>query len=192
MVTYPVRTRRWTRSEYHRLAEVGVLRDNEPVELIGGELIVAEPKGRPHQIAVHLVAEALKRAFGDGWFVLDQGSFELDDDSEPEPDVQVLAGAPRDYLDDRPRRPALVVEVSDSSLAFDRSRKAGLYARAGVTDYWILNLIDRILEISRDPRRDPAGDFGWRYASVTIHRVGDVVSPLARLEAPIAVGDLLP
>ena len=81
MVTYT--TRRWTRTEYHRLAEFGIFREDEPVELIGGELIVAEPQGRPHKVGVDLAAEVLRGAFGAGWLVRAQSSTELDDESAP-------------------------------------------------------------------------------------------------------------
>src|SRR5947207_9959942 len=97
MTTYPVRTRRWTRKEYDRLVEVGLLHEDEPIELIGGELIVAEPKGSPHATAVALAADALRAAFGRGWLVRQQDPIALDDDSEPEPDVAVVVGTARDY-----------------------------------------------------------------------------------------------
>ena len=84
MTTYPVRTRRWTRKEYDRLVEIGMLHEDEPIELIGGELIVAEPKGSPHATAVALAADALRAAFGRGWLVRRQDPIALDDDSEPE------------------------------------------------------------------------------------------------------------
>src|SRR5262245_8513206 len=138
MTTYPVQTRRWTRKEYDRLVELGVLHEDEPIELIGGHLIVAEPKGSPHVTAVELTAEALRRAFGPGWAVRSQGPIALDDESEPEPDVMVVPGTLRDYRDAHPSAAALIVEVAESSLAFDRGHKASLYARAGVADYWIV------------------------------------------------------
>jgi Uma2 family endonuclease len=87
MATYPVRTRRWTRKEYERLVELAILHEDEPIELIGGQLIVAEPKGSPHVTAVELTGEALRRAFGPGWAVRTQGPVALDDESGPEPDV---------------------------------------------------------------------------------------------------------
>ena len=192
MTTYPFRTRRWTRKEYRRLGELGVLAEDEPVELIDGQLIVAEPKGAPHQTAVTLTAHALRAAFGAGWFVREQGAIALDDDSEPEPDVLVASGHPRDYSGDHPARPALVVEVAASSLAYDRRHKGSAYARAGLPDYWIVNLIDRRLEVYRRPGTDPAANFGWRYLDVEILAVGSVIAPLAMRSRLIAVADLLP
>jgi len=192
MTTYPVRTRRWTRKEYERLVELGIIRDDEPIELIGGQLIVAEPKGSPHATAVELTAQALRVAFGPGWAVRAQNPIALDDESEPEPDVLVVPGTLRDYRDAHPSSAALVVEVSETTLAFDRRHKASLYARAGVADYWIVNLVDRRLEVHRHPIADSSAEFGWRYAGVTILSLDASVSPLARPDAAVPVSALFP
>jgi Uma2 family endonuclease len=192
MTTYPIRTRRWTRKEYERLAEVGVLRDDEPIELLGGQLIVAEPKGSRHAVAVELVADRLRTAFGAGWAVRTQNSFALDDESEPEPDVAVVAGRHRDYRDAHPTEAVLIVEVAESSLAFDRQHKGSLYARSRIPEYWIVNLVDDLLEMYRDAVPDSPADFGWRYERSTIVRPGATVAPLARPDVTIAVADLFP
>src|SRR5262245_7101463 len=130
MTEYPVRTRRWTRKEYQKLGEFGIVPEDDPVELLDGHLIVAEPKGAPHETMVRLTARALTRAFGDDWLVYTQGPIALDDASEPEPDVVVVPGGEFDYFEDHPARPALVVEVADTSLYYDRGRKGSAYARA--------------------------------------------------------------
>src|SRR5262249_35448824 len=158
----------------------------------GGQLIVAEPKGSPHQTAIGLAAEALRVGFGPGWSVRVQGPVALDDESEPEPDVVVVPGGPRDYVAEHPSRPTLLVEVAESSLAFDRRHKGSLYARAGVADYWIVNLVDYVLEVYRQPAVDRSAEFGWRYLDVQIFRAGTTVSPLARPDVVVAVTDLLP
>ncbi len=85
------------------------------------------------------------RACGEGWFVQTQSPITLDDRSEPEPDVCVVRGSPRDYVDAHPTRPALVVEVAHSGSRLARGRKAAAYARARIVDYWIVNLVDRVL-----------------------------------------------
>ena len=192
MSTYPIRTRRWTRKEYRKLGELGILPEDEPVELLGGHMIVAEPKGRPHAVAVALTAEALRRAFGAGWHVIQQDPIALDDDSEPEPDVSVIPGRPRDYPVDHPARPVLVVEVAETSLAFDRRHKGRAYARAGLPDYWIVNLIDRHLDVYRRPVIDPAAEFGWRYLDVEFFTAGATIVPLARPDIAVAISDMLP
>jgi Uma2 family endonuclease len=192
MTTYPTRTRRWTRTEYDRLIEVGVFRPGEPLELLGGELIVGEPQGSAHYTAIGLVEDALRLAFGPAWLIRSQGPIAIDDDSEPEPDVAVTRGGRRDYSRQHPSRPVLVVEVAESSLAFDREHKGGLYARAGLDDYWILNLVDRVLEVHRQPVLDAAAPFGWRYAAVEALAPRSYIAPLAAPGARIAVRDLLP
>jgi Uma2 family endonuclease len=192
VTTYPVRTRRWTRAEYDRLIDVGVLHEDERVELLGGQMIVAEPKGTRHSTAVGLTGDALRAAFGTGWVVRLQDPVALDDESEPEPDVVVVPGQARHYLDAHPVSPVLVVEVAESSLAFDRGFKGGLYARAGVADYWIVNLVAGVLEIYRAPVADATADFGWRYGTIQALRAGASISPLCRPDVTLAVADLLP
>lgn len=189
---YPIRTRRWTRAEYDRLIEIGVFRPGDPVELLGGDLIVAEPQSSPHYTAIGLAQDALQRAFGAGWLVRTQGPIALDEQSEPEPDVAVARGSVRDYSQEHPARPVLVVEVAVSSLVLDRDHKGSLYARARLEDYWIVNLVDRVLEVYRQPTPDAAAAFGWRYGSR--HTLGSEasVAPLGAPAARVAVAELLP
>jgi Uma2 family endonuclease len=187
-----IRTKHWTRLEYERLIDLGAFGPDDRVELLGGQLVVREPQGRPHSTAIRLVAQTLRAAFGPGWSIEAQLPVSLDEESEPEPDVTVVAGAPRDYLQAHPSRPGLVVEVALSSLALDRGEKASLYARAGLADYWIVNLVDNMLEVYRDPVASPDSPYGWRYRAVLTLRSGDRVRPMAMPEAEILVADLLP
>ncbi len=192
MTRHEPRTRHFTRAEYDRLIDLGLFRPGEPIELIGGELLVAEPQSAAHYTAIAKTARALQAAFGAGWEVRTQGPIGLDDDSEPEPDVAVVPGTPDDYARAHPSRPALVVEVADSSLRMDRERKGSLYARAGLPDYWVLNLVDRALEIYREPAADSAAPFGWRY---TRRETFDASARVAALAAPgssVLVSRLLP
>lgn len=174
------------------MIRIGVFQPGEPLELLGGELVVAEPQGSRHYTAIGLIEAALRVALGPGWTVRAQGPIALDDESEPEPDVALVPGGWRDYADDHPARPVLVVEVAESSLRLDRRHKGGLYARAGMADYWILNLVDGVLEVYREPVTDAAAPFGWRYA--TLERLGPTadVTPLAAPAVRLRVGDLLP
>lgn len=188
----PARLRRWTRAEYDRLIEAGIFRPGEPVELVGGDLMVSEPQGTAHYTAIGLVEDALRIALGPGWLVRSQGPVALTEDSEPEPDVAVTRGTRRDYSREHPSRPVLVVEVAESSLALDREHKGSLYARAGVADYWILNLVDRRLEVYREPIEDAAAGFGWRYASTEVLSSGSFATPLVGPSVRVAVSDLLP
>jgi Uma2 family endonuclease len=191
MTSYPV-YRQWTRNEYERLVKVGILHEDEPIELIGGQMIVMEPKGSPHETAIGLTAEALRAAFGPGWMVREHSPVALDDESEPEPDVSVVPGRWRDYRAEHPSRPALIVEVSESRLAFDRHYKGSVYARAAIADYWIVNLRRRVLEVYREPLAAPAARFGWKYARVRTLGAHATVSPLAVPTIAIRVADLLP
>src|SRR5882724_3451247 len=192
MTRVEVKTRRWKRVEYERLIESGFFQPGDPIELVGGQLIVAEPQGSSHFAAIRAVEEALRAAFGPGWEVRTQGPIALDEESEPEPDVAVVPGTPRDYRDAHPARPVLVVEVAESSLVTDREHKGSLYARAGVGDYWIVNLVDRVLEVYREPAPESAAPFGWRYRSVTTLGPEASAKPLAAHGARIPVADLLP
>jgi Uma2 family endonuclease len=124
------------------------------------------------------------RVFGDRWLVRPHAPIVLGRDSRPEPDISVVEGGPDDYFTRAPRRAALVVEVSDSSLRFDRGRKAAVYAGGGVADYWIVNLVEKMLEVYRDPRRRV-------YGSVERIAPDGTVSPLAIPNAVIDVSDLV-
>jgi Uma2 family endonuclease len=184
--------KRWTRIEYERLVDEGVLGPDNRIELLGGALVVREPQGSPHAMGIRMAEEALRRAFAGRWDVRVQLPVALDEESEPEPDVSVVPGSFRDYQHGHPRRAALVVEVAESSLALDRIEKGSLYARADIVEYWVVNLLDHALEVYRDPAVDAGAPYGWRYASLTVHRAGDMVTPLAAPLSSIAVVDLIP
>ncbi|HEU5258119.1 MAG TPA: Uma2 family endonuclease, partial [Vicinamibacterales bacterium] len=159
-----VQARRWTRSEYERMTEAGVLTENDRVELIGGEILTVTPQKSPHATGVVLASEALRRVLTPDLHVRTQLPLALGDDSEPEPDVAVVRGSLRDYLNAHPRSAVLIVEISDSALAFDRHVKASLYARERVAEYWMVNLVESVVEVYRDPTEDSSARFGWAYA----------------------------
>jgi len=186
-----VRTRRWSRVEYDKLIETGFLGPGDKIELLGGQLCVSEPQNSPHATAISLGLEAIRQALAPAWHVRVQLPIALDDESEPEPDLAVVSGGPRDYTD-HPSRPALVVEVADSSLALDREHKGSLYARARLPEYWIVNLVDRILEVHREPGLDAGAQYGWAYRVVLRLGPDEHVTPLAAPTARIPVADLLP
>jgi len=182
---------RMTRARYDRLVDVGIFGPEDRVELLDGLLVAREPQGERHASVVGLVRTALERAFGRGYHIREEKPIALDRRSEPEPDIAVVPGGFRDYLADHPSRPVLIVEVAQTSLALDRLRKGGLYARAGITEYWIVDLVAEALEVYRDPVRAPAGS-GWKYDSVRLLRGHAIVTPLAASRARIRVAALLP
>jgi Uma2 family endonuclease len=190
--TAPVQIRRWKRVEYDRLIECGIFRDDERIELIDGLLLVKEPQSSPHAAGIRCVFAALQTAFGADWHIDMQLPIALDDDSEPEPDVSVLRRTPDRYASGHPSAPVLVVEVALTRPAFNRRRKGGLYARARVPEYWILNLVDRILEVRRTPRRSKNARYGWQYSDAVVLGFEDSVVPLVAPTATIRVADLLP
>jgi Uma2 family endonuclease len=191
MTQTPLTARRWSRVEYERLVELGVF-DGDPVELIGGELMVAEPQGVYHATVLGAIHDALRAAIPRGWIVRAQMPVSLDYDSAPEPDLAVVRGTRADDRGVHPMIPALAIEVSDASLAFDRTRKGSLYARAGVPEYWIANAVERLLEIYRDPTPDVAAPYGYRYRSMERRRSpAEAAARSVPMEA-VPIGDLFP
>jgi Uma2 family endonuclease len=174
------------------MAENGLFAPEERIELSEGEIIEMSPKRSSYSTSTTLVGDALRMAFGQGYTVRVQEPLSLGPSSEPEPDVAVVKGTPRDYRDRHPSTALLIVEVSESSLAYDRTTKASLYAKSGIPEYWIVNLLDDQLEVHRDlsPRVDQPFEYG--YATVSVYGASDVVSPLTLPGKSVAVADLLP
>lgn len=187
----PLSPWRWKRAQYDRLVDLGVFHGS-PVELIGGRLLVAEPQGSRHANAIGVVEDVLRAALPLGWVVRSQMPLALDDESEPEPDLVVVPGSRSDYWEAHPAGAALVVEVADSSLEFDREVKGSLYAHARIVDYWILNLVDGVVEVYRNPVPDSAAPYAWRYGSLGVFRPPDSVALLAIPSARVTVSALLP
>jgi Uma2 family endonuclease len=186
------RPRLWTREEYYKMAEEGIFQPGERVELIAGRIITMVPQDSPHYTAIDLAKEELRKVFAAGYVVRVQGPLDLGLISQPEPDVAVVRGTIRDYAKAHPNTALLVVEVAESSLVYDRGIKASLYASAGIPDYWVLNLVDRRLEVSRDPIVMPDQPHGYGYRTCTQYLATDAVTPLAGGTGKVAVADLLP
>jgi Uma2 family endonuclease len=162
------------------------------VELIDGEIMVLSPQGPFHTTSTDRVRRILGRTFGEGVWVRMQFPVDFGSYSEPEPDVSVVPGSLADYTTAHPTTALLIVEVSDSTLSYDRNRKASLYAHAGIADYWIVNLVDGQLEVRRHPVPNASKRYGFDYDEVTILHSADIVVPLCRPHVHILVGDLLP
>jgi Uma2 family endonuclease len=179
--------RLWTRDEYYRLGDKEVFRPDERTELLDGRIIRKVTMNPPHTSAVRRVLKALQISFGDGFVISGQSALNLSTRNDPEPDAMVSVGALGDY-DLRHPTPAetlLVVEVSDSTLREDRHYKAGLYARADIAEYWIVNINARTLEVRRQP-------LDGEYMSVDVYAETESVAPLAAPNSPVSVADLLP
>ena len=191
MMRSTIRTKRWTRLEYERLIDLGAFQPGDRVELVGGDLMVCEPQGTPHITGICMAEEVLRQVFADGWEVRTQAPVALDDESEPEPDGRGPGHPSRlsPCASDPARAPRRGGRAEPRS---DRQHKGSLYARARVPEYWIINLVDNLLEVYRDPIADPAAPFGWRYGSISRLGPRDFVSPLEARQVRVAVADLLP
>jgi Uma2 family endonuclease len=184
--------RRWTRQDYDRMIDVGLFPPGTRAELLDGVVLEMSPQNSPHATAVCLVEEALRQVFRQGYHVRVQLPLALDPLSEPEPDVAVVPGGPRDYRDHHPTAALLIVEVADTTVTHDRNRKGSLYARSGIEEYWLVNLPARRVEVYRHPVPQAEAYYGWAYASVRHVTAADLLSPYAASEALVAVADLLP
>lgn len=197
MPTLKPRTRKWTRAEYYRMADLGMFRDQR-VELIEGTVVQMPPQKNFHMIGIDLVHKTLSAAFGPRFWVRIQAPLHLGPRSAPEPDAAVVPGTSRDYTaanyraTDHPTTALLIVEVSETTLAYDRGRKASLYARAKIADYWIVNLVHSRLGVRRNPVPDQGERYDWRYQDVLLLGPGDRIAPLAAPKKRVAVADLLP
>ena len=181
-----VTRRRFTVDEYHRMAEIGVLLEDERVELIEGEILRMSAKGSRHNACINRLTALLASPLGDAAILSVQNSIRTDQYSEPEPDVAVLR--PReDYYANALPSPAdvlLLIEVADTSLAYDRGLKLPLYARAGIPEVWIVDLTNEAIERHVNPANGA-------YRSVNHAARGQTITPSALPSLAIAVGAVL-
>ena len=138
--------------QYHAIIQAGILTDDDSVELLEGWLVFKMPKNPPHRATTRLVRTALENILPAGWYVDSQEPITLSN-SEPEPDIVVVRGDTRQYLDRHPGAEdiALIIEVSDTTLQRDRTVKKRIYARAGISIYWIVNLMEELVEVYSQP-----------------------------------------
>jgi Uma2 family endonuclease len=174
--------RRWSRAEYERMVEVGLLGANDRVELLGGMLVEMSPIGTRHAATVDRLTELLITALARRARVRIQGPFAASDDSEPEPDLAIIPRA--DYDDEHPSTASLIIEVADTTVMRDRL-KAAIYATASVTEYWIVNLLEEVIEVHTQPR-------GSQYATKSTHQRGERITLVAFADVTLAVDEILP
>ena len=165
--------RRFTADEYQRMGQAGILRREDRVELIDGEIVAMSPIGSRHNACVNHATRALVRAVGDDAIVQVQGSVRLDSYSEPEPDLVLLRPQPHFYT---PRLPGpadilLIVEIAESSIDYDREVKARVYAEAGVPEYWIADLNTNVIWRHLWPEHGA-------YKTIGQCRRGETIAPL--------------
>jgi Uma2 family endonuclease len=169
------RQRRLTTNEYHLMIDAGVFDEDDHSELLHGILVARSAQGGPHARVIQRLTGLLVRGVGEAYDVRVQLPLTLGDDSEPEPDFAVVPRDDDHPGSEHPRTARLVIEVSRTSFHFDRTVKAPLYARAGVPEYWLVDLSARRVVVLRDPDRD-TGEY----------RVEAVVGPDGAL-APVAL-----
>ena len=179
--------RRFTVGEYYRMAEAGILRPDERVELIEGEIVTMAAIGSRHASTVMRLNRLLASELGDRTLVLVQAPVRLSDLSEPEPDVALLRPRSDDYASAHPGPDdvLLIVEVAESTVAFDRGMKLRLYAAAGIPEYWIVDLADDRIEVYQQP-----GATGYR--DVRRYRREDTLRAAAFPNVEMAVAAILP
>jgi Uma2 family endonuclease len=165
------RLRRIRVDEYHRMIEAGILGEDEHVQLVDGMLVAMSPQGRPHAFVIQKLNRLLVRALSDDYEVLTQLTLTLGDDSEPEPDLAVVHARDGASRTEHPTTALLVIEVSGESLRFDRRSKAALYARAGVAEYWIVNLAEAAIEVYRKPEPTKG-----EYRETLVARRGEILT----------------
>lgn len=186
----PPRPLKWTTEQFHALGDLGCF-EGRRAWLIDGVIIEEGPMNPPHRIALELTDGVMRTVFGAGWRVCVQMPFDVRRATDPQPDIAVVPGSPRGATV-HPTTAALVIEVSDSSLATDTTTKAELYATAGVPDYWVLDVDGRRLLVFRDPVPLPAGLGATAYRTHLTFGPADSVAPLAAPTSPVRVTDLLP
>jgi Uma2 family endonuclease len=181
-----MKRRRFTVADFLRLAEVGFLADDERVELIRGEIIEMSPISEGHASTVMRLVSLLSRMFGQRALLSVQNPVQLDDATLPQPDVALLR--PRDdFYGQRhpgPEDTLLLIEVSDTTLTYDRRVKTALYSAAGVMEYWIINLQKRQIEVYREPQSEG-------YRTMTRYAPGEMLSPLAFPDINLKVDEII-
>lgn len=190
-VQLPPQPYRWTLKQYRELNKIGFFDDKRTV-LLNGVICVMPNPDPPHDTALSLTAIWLATVFTAGYYIRNQMSFNVGEDTDTGPDLCVVTGSVRDYATAAPTVAVLIVEVSDSTLSADITTKAEKYATAGVPDYWVIDLQHRELIVFRDPVPLPAGLGATAYRQRNTFGPDAVVSPLAVPTASVKVADLLP
>jgi Uma2 family endonuclease len=184
-------SKRWTVEEFHRICGELIYRNHQFI-LVEGEILEMPIPNPPHDASLGLTLEALRTVFpAANYWVRPQMPLVLGLSTDPMPDLAVVAGSPRAYSTLHPQTAVLVVEISESTLAYDLREKANLYAAGGITDYWVVDLPHSLLHVMRQPARDNSQRFGACYTAKQSLNASQNVSPLAAPESNVAVSALL-
>ena len=187
----PIIPKRFTCAEFHQMGDMGWFEGRRAM-LIEGEILEMPGPNPPHATITTKVDYALRPYFSQGYVIRNQSPLVLGQATDPEPDIAVVAGKLMDFYASHPTTAALVIEVADSTLGFDTTRKANLYAAARIADYWVVDLIGKRLLVFRDPQPDLSQPFGAKYATITAYVPPATISPLCAPLAVIPVAELLP
>jgi Uma2 family endonuclease len=195
-VSLPLRTNHgpvqklWTVKEFHNLAEQGLF-EGRRASLIHGIICEEGPMNPPHAIACTKTGDLVRFTFGLGWHIRVQQPLVFGLSMDPQPDLALISGPPT-ISAGHPSTSPLVIEISDTSLAYDLGDKMSLYAAAGIPEYWVLDVMGRVLHVFRDPRPDTTSVFGATYQRQLSFNDTQSVSPLSLPTASIPVKDCLP
>jgi hypothetical protein len=183
--------RLFTVDEYYKMGELGFF-EEQRTELIEGEIIIEESITPPEAVGIRLVSDVLRKLFDSGYVNSTRLPLRLSNFSEPDPKVFITKGEIRDFAKAHPTTAEIIVEVAQNNLDYFQKRKASLYGKYSIQDYWILNLKNKRLEVYRCPITDEMADYSFAYADISIFTKSDEISPLAKPAAKIKVADLLP
>ncbi len=181
-----IQRKTFSTSEYHHMAEAGILREDDRIELIEGEIISMAAIGSYHAACVNRLNQLFTGILSDTVIVSVQNPVTIGDFSEPEPDIALLKPRPDFYAQGHPEPEdvLLIIEVADTSLEYDRDVKIPLYAKAGVTESWIANLGEACVDVYSDPS-------GWTYKTKRIFRKRDILTPKAFPGIKIPVDEII-
>jgi Uma2 family endonuclease len=180
-------TYRFTVEEFHKLAEAGILDEDDRVELLDGELVIMSPIGYRHALTVNRLNEFFVERSRRRYLVSPQNPVVLAEVSEPQPDVVLVRRSSEVYQESNPhpKDVFLLIEVADASLPYNRGPKLRAYARAGISEFWIVNLAEDVIETYREPA-------GESYQTTARFGRGQTVAPLAFPDLAVAVSDIVP
>ena len=184
---------RWTNAKLEAMSGLDEFQDQKFL-LIDGELFEMPAPGPLHTFCIQLLTRLFLALLGQSHSIRAQSSLTINEFSNPQPDLCLALGSDSHYRNahPEPNAVALLIEVADTTLRFDLGPKSHLYAAAGIPDYWVLDINNRLLHVHRDPVSDEAAPRGFRYSTVQVLTETESVAPLAAPQTTIRIADMLP